>query len=260
MLIAAQVEWLLSALLGIAIFASDYDRVAAALDEIQESDLPDGDSTSVIIDALAKILPLWKVLLFFILTSFLVAGVVEELGKWIIARRYRKIEPERAADDDMVVPNIGCRGILASFCMTALGFAATENVFYMLGILQANRGSFSFGAAGLVLMRRLLAYPVHVGTTFYVGVAAARRHVFGDGISVGLALSVAIILHGVFDGVGFLALILVTLGKVPKWVGGGVPVFDLGLVGLLLLLCRGRYKALLEREKVVRGVVQELQV
>lgn len=247
-IVAGQVELVLTVIFAIMVFRSELAAAKQALSSIQgATSSTDQDKADAALQALLKVTPLWKVLIFFLLVAFITAGLVEEAGKWFVARRYRKLDNA----EDSSSARIGCRGILASACASALGFAMTENVGYVLGIANANRTGFSFGLVGLALLRGILAYPVHVGTQFYVGVSAARWHVLGDRASVAWALFVAVLFHGTFDAVAFICMVLVGLKRIPEWVGAFVPVFDVVLVGFLLLLCRGRYTALLQRERVL---------
>lgn len=252
LIIASQIEWILTALIGFLMFNNEFTRIEAALDNVDATDTVGDDGfTTKLIEAMAKTLPIWKIIIFFILVSFFTAGAVEEIGKWIVANRVKRIEPEQPADADATAPRVGCRGILASFCMTALGFAAAESIGFVLGIVQAYRSKFSFEAAGIVLYRGILAYPVHLGSQFYIGVSTAQRHVFKDPNRVWPAVVVAVLFHGAFDAMSFVFTVLIALKKIPTWTGTVVPVFDLVLIALLLLICRWRYKALLEREKAV---------
>lgn len=252
LIIVLQIEWILTAIIGYLMFRAEYERVEDAMDNIDIGETQgDDDFTTMLIETMGKTFPVWKIVIFFILTAFFTAGLVEEIGKWVVANRFKRIEPEQPADADAVVPRIGCRGILASFCMTALGFAAAENVGFVLGVAQAYRSKFSFEAVGVVLLRGILAYPVHIGAQFYIGVSSAQRYVFKDPSRVWLAAVVAVLFHGMFDAVSLISLVLITLKKIPAWTGTIVPVFHFILIGLLLLLCRGRHKALLEREKIV---------
>lgn len=110
------------------------------------------------------------------------------------------------------------------------------------------------GSTGLLvflgLFRGAVALPVHVGTQLYVAVVAAQRYVFLDDVKVSTALFQAILFHGTFDAIAFISTFLVGTKRIPVWVGFLVPVADIIMVSLLLLVCRARYKALLERERV----------
>lgn len=182
-----------------------------------------------------------------LLIAYFSAGMVEEIGKWFVSRRFLGLECICGNDDKIV----GCRGILASACMAGLGFATTENIGYVMGMSKLAKGTGgTFLAAFLGLFRGVIAVPTHVGTQLYVGIAAAQRHVFLDEVKVSIALFHAILFHGTFDAVAFVVTILVVTETVPVWLGLLVPVVDIFLVTLLLLVCRARYKALLERERV----------
>lgn len=244
-ILASPVEVISSGLLALAVFSSELGDARDKLESLQTGE----DDPEALLNALKDIVPFWKILLYFLLVAFITAGMVEEVGKWLIARRYRILRDLQQEGS----PRMGCRGILASACAGALGFAMTENMLYVLGLARATPSGFSFGLVGLALLRGMLAYPVHVGTQFYVGVTAAQRDVLADRVSIGLALLVAVLFHGFFDAVAFTCMVLIGLKHIPEWVGGLVPVFDIVLVGFLLLLCRSRYKALLERERMTIG-------
>lgn len=244
--IVGLVELFLSAAFAFLVFRSEISAAREALANLQTINATPAE-TDKALQQLLTIIPLWKVILFFLLVAFITAGFVEETGKWLVARRYRKL---LIPEDARAVP-IGVRGVLACACAGALGFALTENVAYVLGIAKTTQSGVSFALIGIALLRGVLAFPVHVGTQFYVGLSAAESHVLRDRVSVSLALFLAVLFHGTFDAVAFVCMVLIGLKKLPEWVGLFVPVFDLMLIGFLLLLCRGRYKGLLERERVL---------
>ncbi|CDF37555.1 unnamed protein product [Chondrus crispus] len=222
-----------------------------------EEDLPKiieaaegGNSKAVqqLIQQLAQSIPLWAIILSLVLIAYVTAGTVEEVGKWLVARRYIGLECICGQDERKV----GCRGIMASACMAALGFATIENIGYVSGMARAasQNSSAELLFVFLGLFRGLLAFPVHVGTQLYVAITASQRHIFMDDVSVPWALFHAILFHGTFDVLAFLSGALVTLRLWPAWIGLLVPVIDIIMVVLLLLVCRARYKALLERERM----------
>lgn len=242
-------EWLLTFGIGFLIFRKELREVEIAMDTPPTVD-EDGKRHDLLANVLEHV-ALWKMILFFLLIAFVTAGFIEEVAKWMLARRYRKVDQENAELDADSGARIGCKGILAIACMGALGFAACENMGYILvGALSVRKG-FSFRLVGITLLRGLLAYPLHIGTQFFVAVSAAQWYVFKDKSNVMLALFVAVLFHGTFDGVALLGMLLIGGNIIPFWVGYLIPVFDFMLVGLLLLLCRSRYKALLVRESLV---------
>lgn len=198
-----------------------------------------------IFEELEKV-PAWAIVLSIFLVAYVCAGMVEEIGKWLCARRFKG--PMREAAD--AGRYAGGRTILVSTAMVALGFATTENIGYMLRMERFEFSGFPLFVFGLGLLRGLLAFPVHVGAQLHVAVAAAHRHIFKDSTRVSAALLHAILIHGTFDAVAFSFMALITLRKLPPWTGLLVPVVDLFLVVVLMLLVRARYKGLLERERV----------
>lgn len=255
-LIVANIQTLITALVGFLVFNSNYEAVTLALDDIDSSSLSSDDYNNAILEALSKIVPLWKILVFFCLIAFLASGPIEEFAKWAVARRYKQIVPNEPADDSVVPSRIGVRGILASFCIPAIGFAMSENIFFMLGVANARRDSFSWSTAASVLGRGILAYPLHVGAQFLIGVASAQRDVLGDQVSVWAAVFTAIIIHSMFDLVGFIVLVLVAADKVGNWLGALVPAVDLIVVLFLGILCWSRHRSLVQREKMLAPVQQ----
>lgn len=195
---------------------------------------------------IAESIPLPTMILTLVLVAYLSAGLVEEVGKWLVARRFLSLECVCGNDDK----RIGARGILASACMAALGFATTENIAYVMAMAHVQTAGFPVFLILMGLFRGVIALPVHIGTQLYVAVSAAHRYVFLDETKVMGALFQAILFHGTFDAIAFVSTLLVGLGRIPMWVGFLVPVIDVVLVSFLLLICRARYKALLERERV----------
>lgn len=208
-----------------------------------------GQQNDAFPEKLFEISPFWKVILFAVLTAFIVAGVIEEVGKWIVAQRYKKVDYD--PENYEAGRKIGCRGILAVACMGALGFATIENIAYVLGLSMTPAEGFPFELVGMALLRGFLAFPVHVGAQFYVGVSAAQRYVFQDPSNVSLALFIAVLFHGSFDTASLVVAACIKKKLLAEWTIALVFPFHIFLVILLLLLCRGRYKALLERERIV---------
>lgn len=206
---------------------------------------------------LFEYIPFWAVAITLIAVAVLSAGTAEELGKWLVSRRYRTIEYEAVISG---MQRISARGIFASACMSGLGFATIENIGYgmKIGSMSASTWLGFAGLALVALFRGALAFAVHVGTQLYVAVAAAQNHLFHDGGSVDVALLKAILFHGLFDAIAFVTLMGTIAGKVPAWFSLLVPVVDLGLVLALCLLVRSRYRALLNRENMLASMGPEV--
>lgn len=256
-------EGIASGILAVIIFYSELPKIEEALEDHNRNGTAayianvisvHHTAESPLPSDISKIVPLWKVILFSVLTAFLVAGAMEEIGKWLIARRYHKINqrPENVSADRQIT----CRGVISVACMGALGFATFENIGYVFGVSRSQKDSFPLDLLAMTVLRGILAFPVHVGTQFYIAVSAASQFILGDPTHVMMALFVAILFHGTFDAVSFLVIICVEHNFLPKWIAILVPIFDLVLITLLLLLCRGRYKAMLERERVLTSIAE----
>lgn len=242
------VEVMMFGLLVVVFLRSSLDKLTDALENLHANDVSDEQAAQVLQD-LIKEIPLWKFVVLAICMAFVVAAITEETGKWIIARRYRAVNnlPENNEDSQR---RIGVHGILAVASAAALGFATAENLLFVLGLSRYTSNSiFPFRRVGLTLLRDIMAFPVHVGATFYVALAAAQRSVFSDGMGVFSALLVAVFFHGSFDAVAIVASLLVALEKVQSWVEIAVIFVQLTLVCLLLLLCRNKFRAIMERDR-----------
>lgn len=111
--------------------------------------------------------------------AFLLAAVPEELAKYLFLRRHIR---SHHCDEPM-------DGLLYG-ALVSLGFAAVENVLYVL------QGGFWTGA-----FRAVTAVPMHASCGALMGLALARGKLFGAGPGRGLlpALTVPIVIHGLYD-------------------------------------------------------------
>lgn len=247
-LVLVPFEILTTLIAATPIFFSVVDDIKEHAQDIMEAvEKEDFLQVQQIIEKIFQTVPLWTVIITTLLVAYISAGTVEEVGKWLAARRFIGLECICGNDDRRV----GCRGIMASACMVALGFATIENIGYVSGMAKASSSTGSvlmFVALGL--FRGVVAFPVHVGTQLYVAITAAKKRVFADDVSVFWALVQAILFHGTFDAIAFISMILVGFGSAPAWIGILVPVVDVIMAVLLLLVCRARYKSLLERERM----------
>lgn len=141
-------------------------------------------------------IPLWKILAVIFLMAFLVAAFTEEMAKYLVGRRYRRYT---RSDSDS---RIGVRGVISCFAASALGFAGSEHIMYATGYVA--QMAF-FPALWSSVLRALLAFPLHVGTTFWIGTRAAQFAVLKQPVSFLLSISVAIFFHGTLDAMAFLA-------------------------------------------------------
>ncbi|CAN8067492.1 unnamed protein product [Agarophyton chilense] len=207
---------------------------------------PDPDK---ILEYLREHVPLWKMIVFALFFAFIVAGLTEEVAKWTLARRYRVVN--KMAENLEWDRRISCRGILSVACTGALGFATIENYGFVTGLASSPDSKFGLGLVAMALFRGLLAFPVHVGAQFYVAIAAAQSYIFREPIGVMKSLFIAVMFHGLFDAISFLMLLFVGVLGAPSWMNVFAPILQSCLTVLLVVLCRGRYKALLERERMV---------
>lgn len=205
-------------------------------------------ATAQLIELLKQI-PIWKMIIAVLFVSLVIAALCEEASKWMLARRYRRVN--HISDNVANERRISVRGILAVASTGALGFAAVENLGFVLGLATPKKGSFPFQLVALSLLRASLAFPLHIGAQFYIALAAAQRHLLGDGPSVFASFFIAITFHGLFDAVALAALLLVTAKVIPQWAAYFVTAVQAVFVLLLMMLCRSRYKALIEREFAV---------
>lgn len=185
--------------------------------------------------------------------AFFSAGLVEETAKWIVARRYKSLP-------DLTGYRITGSGILAAAATSALGFATTEHVAFALSLASAKpvpmltdeAVTVLFGTF-LILIRGLVAYAVHVGTTLYIGVAVGNKLMFNDGMGMWAAFGVAVAVHGLFDFIGLGASLLMFAGYLPNWAEWVVTLLDIIIAGVLSVVVWEKIKGLLERENVLLG-------
>lgn len=190
-------------------------------------------------------LPLWVVVVTVILLLFLTGATVEEIGKWLFSRRYKR--PLQEATD--LGRHVGARPILLSTAMVSIGFASMENLG-RVNRLGSVASRLPFYMLILLLLQRLMSFPLHFGTQLHVAVAAAHRHVFRDTNKVGFALFQAILFRATFDSLGFIVTAISMLGTSRPWIFVLLLVLELLLFAMLMLLVRSRYMGLLERERV----------
>ncbi|MFP4010633.1 MAG: PrsW family glutamic-type intramembrane protease [Spirochaetaceae bacterium] len=130
-----------------------------------------------------------------LLQAFVVAGLVEETAKlapvsWVLQRH-------RVAERDITGSGGGKRRrpprkrspAPISLAVTAgLGFAFLENGFYLAG------------SSSLLLMRAILAVPLHGATAAFLGIALAEAHQTAEKPGLpALGLAGATLVHGLYD-------------------------------------------------------------
>ncbi|PXF42058.1 hypothetical protein BWQ96_08226 [Gracilariopsis chorda] len=263
------VETIIGLVIALTLFSSDMKKIkklmAASVPSAQThfnrndlfqtihtfnaSSTDDKSASDLLAQQVMEMLPLWKLLLMSILTAFVVAALTEELGKWLIARRYKLVNELEPNVDN--ARSISCKGILSVACMGALGFATAEHALFSMGMSLAPSSGFPLAQLTTLTFRALLAFPIHVGTQCYIAVATAQTFLFREPSRVLSALFLAVVFHGTFDATPFvLSLLYLKLG-IPSWTMLLVPPVQVSLAVLLLVLCRGRYKALLEKEQML---------
>lgn len=240
------VELTIMVVFVMALFSGNLEDISNALTGGDSVETDGGE----LMTKLTGLVPLWKWIVLCLFLAFVVAAGTEEGAKWLLARRYQKVNelPENTPANRRLT----VRGILAIACSSALGLATVENLSYVLGISQySSKSVFPFRRVGLTVLRDLLAFPIHVGGTFYIALAAAQRAVLGDGPSVLASFFVAVLFHGCFDAFALLIGLFIMLELIPDWVEFMVVVVQSVVVIGLMILCRSRFKSLIERERAV---------
>lgn len=187
-------EVVLAVLLFLALFFPNIMQIAKKAASMGNGQPLTQEQQEQLTAAASKMIPLWKFLLGGIIAAFLVAGLVEEIAKYLMTRRYRKLS------------SIDVPGVLAVASAGALGLAGTEQFFYSLRM--AARGNTWIGFL-VSLYRAVFAFPLHIGTAFYIGIAVAKKEIQNMDTSIPLAITVAVLFHGAFDAVEMTAAFLV---------------------------------------------------
>jgi RsiW-degrading membrane proteinase PrsW (M82 family) len=136
--------------------------------------------------------------------AFLVVGLVEEFSKYVIVRYFA--QPRFAFNEPF-------DGIVYAV-MVSMGFAATENVFYVIE-----------GGAGVAVLRAFTAVPAHATFGILMGYFMGKAKFSSKRIKLNLTgLALAILFHGAYDFFLFIQFI-------PGiWIGAFVSL----IVGILL--------------------------
>ncbi len=124
------------------------------------------------------------------LESFVGAGIIEEGTKFMIFMLLIYKNKEFNEPYDAILYAV----------MISLGFAAFENVGYVLGAYL--KGGMVLGFS-TVLLRALLSVPAHalfaVIMGYYLGIAKFSQDTQAESRNISKALGVAIVMHGFFD-------------------------------------------------------------
>jgi RsiW-degrading membrane proteinase PrsW (M82 family) len=136
--------------------------------------------------------------------AFFIVGLTEEFSKYIIVRYYAQTKKEFNEPFDGIVYAV----------MVSMGFAATENIFYVLE-----------GGYQTALLRAFTAVPAHATFAILMGYFMGKAKFSNNKIVLNLTgLLLAVIFHGAYDFFLFIDFI-------PGiWVGAFVSLF----IGLFL--------------------------
>ena len=136
--------------------------------------------------------------------AFFVVGLTEEFSKYIIVRYYAQTNKEFNEPFDGIVYAV----------MVSMGFAATENIFYVLE-----------GGYETALLRAFTAVPAHATFGILMGYYMGKAKFSNNKIILNLSgLLLAVIFHGAYDFFLFIDF-------VPGiWVGAFISLF----IGILL--------------------------
>lgn len=131
--------------------------------------------------------------------AFFVVGLTEEFSKYVIVRYYAQTKKEFNEPFDGIVYAV----------MVSMGFAATENVFYVLE-----------GGYQTALLRAFTAVPAHATFGILMGYFMGKAKFLNNRVTVNLTgLLLAIVFHGAYDFFLFIDF-------VPGiWVGAFISLF-----------------------------------
>lgn len=157
--------------------------------------------TTILYYAIDSVLPLYNhtsILQQFI-KAFLVVGLTEEFSKYVIVRYFSQPNKEFNEPFDGIVYAV----------MVSMGFAATENIFYVIE-----------GGYTTALLRAFTAVPAHATFGILMGYYMGKAKFSNNRIGLNLTgLLLAIIFHGAYDFFLFVDF-------VPGiWVGAFVSLF-----------------------------------
>ena len=136
--------------------------------------------------------------------AFLIVGLIEEFSKYIIVRYFAQTKQEFNEQFDGIVYAV----------MVSMGFAATENIMYVLQ-----------GGVETALLRAFTAVPAHATFAVIMGYFMGKAKFSNNRLKLNLSgLLLAVILHGAYDFFLFLEFI-------PGiWIGAFISLF----IGLFL--------------------------
>lgn len=182
-------------------------------------------------------IPLWRAVAAVVLMAFVVAAGTEELAKYLVARRAHALRPA----------GIRARGVVSVAAAAALGLAGSEHVMYAMNF-SAQFDSLPRALAEGAL-RAAFAFPMHVGTTFWVGTRMARYAVLRDRrVGFAKSLAVPVLFHGALDAFAFLAM--AEEATLPLLTYLTYP-FNLVIIVVLLTMCRNEFYDLVACEDAV---------
>lgn len=113
------------------------------------------------------------------LKAFFIVALVEEFSKYVIVRYYAQTRADFNEPFDGIVYAV----------MVSMGFAATENIFYVLE-----------GGAGVALLRAFTAVPAHATFAILMGYFMGKAKFGKRRITMNLiGLALAVLFHGAYD-------------------------------------------------------------
>ncbi|HDS29652.1 MAG TPA: PrsW family intramembrane metalloprotease [Firmicutes bacterium] len=129
--------------------------------------------------------------------AFLCAGLIEEGAKFLFVYFLTLTSVHFREEYDGIIYAVA----------VGLGFAAVENVFYVISAMLSGEGALS-----IALMRAFTAVPMHALDGVILGFFIGRARFMKDGMSKFImnmtGLILAIVFHGLYDMFAFLTIVL----------------------------------------------------
>lgn len=215
-ILIAVVELIFTIIAFLLLFHNEVRRVAQA----------DKDAQRQVMAKIFANLPTWKLIAMAFIFAFLVAALCEEAGKFLLARRWRNTG----------YGDIGLKGIVAVSTAAGLGVATTEHFMATL-------------ASGLLSswFRAVLAFPIHCGTAFLMGVKMAEGALHNmAGVGVFTILLLPISFHGMFD---FVALVIAPFAKQHKALIALLPIIQVLIAVVLWVVAYRQYRNFVQKDE-----------
>ena len=208
---------------GIAVLLAIFILFAEEISELKENkSIFDGKLTGEeLMKQVRDTLPMWKLIVMIFIVAFFVAALCEESAKYYLALRWKK------------VPHIRTKGIIEVSTAAGLGLAFSEHFMALSGT-----------SVLLSYVRALLAFPIHCGTAFFIGMQMAELRQEGE-ITARKILPLPIAVHGTFDVIGLLSALFVGAYPFLDIVTG---VVQASIVVALMVFLFWRYKRLIAND------------